>query len=48
MTIPSFDGPSKGISTIPIVWPIQEGTDLTQKEVTILEETMFSFDCSCA
>jgi len=26
------------------VWPIQEGTNLTQKEVTTLEEVGFSFD----
>jgi len=29
---------------VPIVWPIQEGTNLTQKEVTTLEETRFSFN----
>jgi hypothetical protein len=28
-------------------WPIQEGTDLTQKEVTTLKETWFSFDHNC-
>jgi hypothetical protein len=27
------------------IWPIQEGTNLSQKEVTILEEVGFSFDC---
>jgi hypothetical protein len=32
---------------VPTIWPIQEGTDLIQKEV-ILEETRFSFDRSCA
>jgi uncharacterized membrane protein len=31
----------------PIVWFIQEGIDLTQKEVIILKETGFSFDHSC-
>jgi hypothetical protein len=34
--------------SVPIVWPIQEGTDLTQKEVTTLEEVGFSFDSNCA
>jgi hypothetical protein len=29
---------------VPIIWPIQEGTNLTQKEVTSLEEAGFSFD----
>ncbi len=29
-----------------IVWLIQEGIDLTQKEVIIIEEARFSFDCS--
>jgi hypothetical protein len=29
---------------IPTVWPIQEGINLTQKEVTTLEEERFSFD----
>jgi hypothetical protein len=29
---------------IPIVWPIQEIINLTQKEVIILEEVRFSFD----
>ncbi len=29
---------------IPIVWPIQKGTNLTQKEVTTLEKVRFSFD----
>jgi hypothetical protein len=29
---------------VPIVWPIQEGIDLTQNEVTTLEEAGFSFD----
>jgi hypothetical protein len=27
-----------------MIWPIQEGTNLTQKEVTTLEEVRFSFD----
>ncbi len=31
---------------VPTVWPIQEGTNLVQKEVTILEEVGFSFYCS--
>jgi hypothetical protein len=30
--------------TVPTVWPIQEGTNLTQKEVITLEEARFSFD----
>jgi hypothetical protein len=30
---------------VPIVWPIQEGINLTQKEVTTIEEVGFSFDC---
>jgi hypothetical protein len=30
---------------VPIVWPIQEGTNLTQKEATTLEEAWFCFDC---
>ncbi len=30
--------------SVPIVWPIQEGTNLTQKEVTTLEEARFSFN----
>jgi hypothetical protein len=30
--------------TIPIVWPIKESTNLTQKEVITLEEARFSFD----
>ncbi len=29
---------------VPTVWPIQEGINLTQKEVTTLEEGGFSFD----
>jgi hypothetical protein len=29
---------------IPTIWPIQEDTNLTQKEVTILEKAGFSFD----
>jgi hypothetical protein len=33
---------------IPTIWPIQEGSDLIQKEVTTLEEVGFSFDCNCA
>jgi hypothetical protein len=33
--------------SIPTVWPIQEGIDLTQKEVTTLEKVGFSFDQSC-
>jgi hypothetical protein len=32
---------------VPIVWPIKEGTNLTQKEVTTLEEVAFSFDPLC-
>ncbi len=32
---------------VPTLWPIQEGTNLTQKEVTTLEEVGFSFDCLC-
>jgi hypothetical protein len=32
---------------VAIVWPIQEGADLIQKEVTTLEEARFSFDHSC-
>jgi hypothetical protein len=32
---------------VPIVWPIQKGTNLTQKEVTTLEEARFSFDRLC-
>jgi hypothetical protein len=28
---------------VPTVWPIQAGTNLVQKEVTILEEAGFSF-----
>jgi len=31
--------------TVPIVWPIQKGTNLTQKKATILEKAWFSFDC---
>jgi len=27
-----------------MIWPIQEGTHLIQKEVTTLEEVRFSFD----
>ncbi len=34
--------------SVPIVWLIQEGTDLIWKEVTTLEEVGFSFNCSCA
>jgi hypothetical protein len=30
--------------SVPIVWPIQEGIDLTQKEVTTLEEVGFFLD----
>jgi hypothetical protein len=30
---------------IPTIWPIQEGINLTQKEVTSLEEAWFFFDC---
>jgi hypothetical protein len=30
--------------SIPTKWPIQKGIDLTQKEVTTLEEVGFSFD----
>jgi hypothetical protein len=30
---------------VPTIWPIQEGINLTQKEVTTLEESRFSFDC---
>ncbi len=30
--------------SIPTKWPIQKGTNLTQKEVTTLEEVGFSFD----
>jgi hypothetical protein len=33
---------------IPIVWPIQEDINLTQKEITTLEEVGFSFDCNYA
>jgi hypothetical protein len=32
---------------VPTIWPIQEGVNLTQKEVTILEEARFSFDHLC-
>jgi hypothetical protein len=32
---------------VPIVWPIQEGINLTRKEVTTLEEAGFSFDSLC-
>ncbi len=32
---------------VPIVWPIQEGINLTQKEVPTLEEVGFSFDFLC-
>jgi len=35
-------------SFVPTIWPIQEGSDLIQKEVIILEEVGFSFDYSCA
>jgi hypothetical protein len=31
---------------VPTIWPIQEGTNLVQNEVTILKEAGFSFDCS--
>jgi hypothetical protein len=34
--------------SVPIVWPIQEGTNLIQNEATILEEVGFSFDHSRA
>jgi hypothetical protein len=30
---------------VPILWPIQEGMNLIRKEVTIIEEARFSFDC---
>jgi hypothetical protein len=30
--------------SIPTVWLIQEGIDLTQKEITTLKEVGFSFD----
>jgi hypothetical protein len=30
---------------VPIVWPIQKGTNLTQNEFTTLKEVGFSFDC---
>jgi hypothetical protein len=30
---------------VPTIWPIQEGINLIKKEVTILEEVGFSFDC---
>jgi hypothetical protein len=33
--------------SIPTIWPIQEGTNLIQKEVTTLEEARFSFRYSC-
>jgi hypothetical protein len=29
---------------VPTTWPIQEGTNLTQKKVTTLEKAWFSFD----
>jgi hypothetical protein len=29
---------------VPTIWPIQEGTNLTQKEVITLKEARFSFD----
>jgi hypothetical protein len=32
---------------VPTAWPIQEGTNLTQKKVTILEKAWVSFDCLC-
>jgi hypothetical protein len=32
---------------VPSVWPIQEGTNLIQKEVTTLKEASFSFDYLC-
>jgi hypothetical protein len=31
---------------VPIVWPIQEGIDLIEKEATTLKEMGFSFDCN--
>jgi hypothetical protein len=31
---------------VPTAWLIQEGTNLTQKEVTTLEEAGFSFYCN--
>jgi hypothetical protein len=34
--------------SVPIVWPIQEGINLTQKEVITLEEAGFSFYHNCA
>ncbi len=33
---------------VPIVWPIQEGINLIQKEVTTLKKKKNSFDCSRA
>ncbi len=33
--------------TIPTLWPIQEGINLTQKDVTTIEEVVFSFDHLC-
>ncbi len=30
---------------VPTIWPIQEGTNLTQKGATTLKEVGFSFDC---
>jgi hypothetical protein len=32
---------------VPTIWPIQEGINLTQKDVITLEETGFSFDHLC-
>ncbi len=32
---------------VPTLWPIQENINLTQKEVTTLKETRFSFDHLC-
>jgi len=33
---------------VPNIWPIQEGINLTQKEVTTFKEVGFSFDCLCS
>jgi len=30
---------------VPTIWPIQKGSNLTQKKVITLEEARFSFDC---
>jgi hypothetical protein len=29
---------------VPIIWPIQEGINITHKEITTFEEAWFSFD----